>query len=199
MKKCYLCGASQNITKDHIPPESFFLVPKPTNLITVPCCYTCNNSHSKDDEAARIFLSSDIRRSEAGEKIWEEKVMKSSFKRSPQLMKNVIDAIVKISNKPELYAIKIPTKRLNNFLIRITKGLLFRFHPEIDYSNLSFEIRQMKTDQETIDFLYKNLYYEERGNGIFRFWRGVVKSTQRVVLAYTFYEAQTFVVHNWIK
>jgi len=199
MKKCYLCGTSRNITKDHIPPESFFLKPKPTNLITVSCCNTCNNSPSKDDEAARVFLSFDTYRSEAGEKIWTEKVLKSSFKRSPKLRGKVIDSIVKISDEPKLYALKIPAKRMNSFLIRITKGLLFRFHPEINYSNLSFEIRQLATNQETIDFLYKNLYYEERGSGIFRFWRGVAETTQKVALAYTFYNAQTFIVHNWIK
>jgi hypothetical protein len=38
------------LTRDHIPPESFWGGSPPTNLITIPSCYRCNNRASLDDE-----------------------------------------------------------------------------------------------------------------------------------------------------
>lgn len=45
-------------TKDHVPPKSFFPSPRPSNLITVPCCDVCNSKYGKGDERARNLLTS---------------------------------------------------------------------------------------------------------------------------------------------
>ena len=54
---CVYCGTYSRITKDHIPPKNLFGQPRPSNLITVPCCDTCNISFSKDDEYFRFSIS----------------------------------------------------------------------------------------------------------------------------------------------
>lgn len=56
--KCIYCGSNKDLTKDHIPPKSFFSSPRPSNLITVPSCKICNNEYGKDDERIRNLLSS---------------------------------------------------------------------------------------------------------------------------------------------
>lgn len=54
---CAYCGASHSLTVDHIPPRTLFPKPRPSNLITVPCCKSCNEGASKDDEYFRLVLS----------------------------------------------------------------------------------------------------------------------------------------------
>ncbi len=54
--KCCYCGDVNDITRDHVPPESLFSKPKPSNLITVPCCIRCNKEFSKNDEYFRLAI-----------------------------------------------------------------------------------------------------------------------------------------------
>ncbi len=60
-KVCAFCGKEGDITRDHIPPRGLFGDPKPSNLITVPSCATCNNSSSADDQYFVTALSLDMR------------------------------------------------------------------------------------------------------------------------------------------
>lgn len=53
---CAYCGATDRLTKDHIPPEKLFTKPRPGNLITVPACGDCHAVTSKDDEYFRLKL-----------------------------------------------------------------------------------------------------------------------------------------------
>ena len=57
MSKCVYCGSEENITREHIPPKALFPPPKPSNLITVPACNTCNGKKSIDDEYFNWFLN----------------------------------------------------------------------------------------------------------------------------------------------
>ncbi len=55
---CAYCGREAPITKDHIPPQNLFPDPKPSNLITVPCCEECRSGWSDDDEYFRLAVVS---------------------------------------------------------------------------------------------------------------------------------------------
>ena len=48
-KACAYCGRAAT-TMDHIPPRKLFPQPWSDDLITVPCCDSCNNYASRDDE-----------------------------------------------------------------------------------------------------------------------------------------------------
>lgn len=52
---CIYCGKPAN-TRDHVPPRAIFPEPRPSNLITVPSCSTCNNSASRLDEGFRNII-----------------------------------------------------------------------------------------------------------------------------------------------
>ena len=72
---CIYCGSDQNITKEHIPPRSYFPKPRPNNLITVPSCKKCNQGFSKDEEyflAAFMFSEAGIK--ETGKAHWKQKL-----------------------------------------------------------------------------------------------------------------------------
>ena len=53
---CVYCGKKLLLTKDHIPPKNLYSKPRPSNLITVPCCEKCNLQASKDDEYFRLNI-----------------------------------------------------------------------------------------------------------------------------------------------
>lgn len=84
--KCIYCG-DEATTRDHIPPQSFFPKPAPSNLVTVPACFKCNNTFSGDEEYLRtILVSAKAEEGKLGlaDKLWNQKVEKSLL-RNPRL------------------------------------------------------------------------------------------------------------------
>lgn len=55
-QNCTYCGERPGITADHVPPKLLFAEPRPSDLITVPSCLTCNKAFEKDDEYLRLML-----------------------------------------------------------------------------------------------------------------------------------------------
>ena len=53
---CVYCRESPATTRDHVPPRCLFPDPKPSDLISVPCCAQCNGGFSMDDEYFRSRL-----------------------------------------------------------------------------------------------------------------------------------------------
>jgi hypothetical protein len=53
---CVYCGRPEGGTDDHVPPKNLFHNPKPSELITVPCCEDCRKPTTKDDEYFRLKL-----------------------------------------------------------------------------------------------------------------------------------------------
>ena len=78
---CVLCGASGEITGEHVPPKSLFLKPRPSNFITVPMCAACNHSYHLDDEHFRVFLAAGARPGTPLARLWREKVARGLQRR----------------------------------------------------------------------------------------------------------------------
>lgn len=200
MKSCYLCSSVENLTKDHIPPKNLFPSPKPTNLITVSCCKKCNERFGLIDESFRVFISSVINRSKSGEWIWDNKVMKSTFKRSPKLKiattKNLISLQTKINGiKIKQTGMAYPIRKTKDYLARLTKGFTKYFNPDIDYSHAKFKVNHIIPNQQIVELLNQKFFYVERGDGVFRMWRMFVKDMGvKSVWVYVFYDGLMFMV-----
>lgn len=82
---CVLCGENRPVTREHVPPKNLFLPPRPKNTITVPVCDKCNHSYHLDDEYFRIYVTVGAEPGTRLERLWKEKVVNSSFERSPRL------------------------------------------------------------------------------------------------------------------
>lgn len=54
--QCVYCGKIKELTRDHVPPASFFDDPPPSNLTTIPSCYQCNNGFGVIDDYVRLML-----------------------------------------------------------------------------------------------------------------------------------------------
>ena len=79
---CVYCGASQAGTLDHVPPSCLFPSPRPSDLITVPSCRSCNLGASLDDEyfKAVVVMNSEFGTSSAVRRLRPS--VERSFQRS---------------------------------------------------------------------------------------------------------------------
>ncbi len=205
--KCYLCGSENDLTKDHVPPKNLFRGPLPSNLITVSCCRACNVSFSKMEEQLRVFVSAAINRSADGKWIWENKVLESTFRRSPALKSQVgKDLLIGNFELPQ-GSIKLPVltmddQLVNKCLIKITRGLLTHFYPDLIHSTLDFGVIQLPQFDvvKLIHSLGAPYIYDERGNGQFRFLRALVHDDNRCgSWIYIFYDSISFAVHHDVQ
>lgn len=153
--ECVYCGKIANLTHDHIPPKNLFAKPLPSNLITVPCCYTCNNKASKDDEYFRFVLTmrEDVFEHPDATKNWD--VIQRSLKRpkSKKFRESFLSTVQEVNSitKSGIYIGRKATYDvdfyiLNNVVNRITKGL---FYEKIGDS--------LDQDYEAVSFAFDSL------------------------------------------
>lgn len=81
-KECALCGTTEQLTHEHVPPKNLFLPPRPTNTITVTLCAPCNSSFHLNDEYFRVYVTTGAEPGSQLGTLWKEKVVGSSFTRS---------------------------------------------------------------------------------------------------------------------
>ena len=134
MAQCYICGIEltrkKNCEKDHVPPACIFPVDhKPTNLFTVLCCTSCHDKFDVLDERMRNYLAllAITESGNAGSKA------KKAVLRSPKLREEFISHTknhpsLKDNNGNPRLLFYFDNEELNQWLIRIVKGLYFRRH-----------------------------------------------------------------------
>lgn len=86
---CSICGQGGELTREHIPPKGIFLKPRPKNTITVFSCKRCNHATKLDDEYFRFWVTAGAHPYSKLSAVWRDKVVGSSFKRSPALLKKI--------------------------------------------------------------------------------------------------------------
>jgi hypothetical protein len=129
---CYFCGAKAT-SNDHLPPDTIFDDPKPSNLITVPSCDLHNSKQSKDDEYFGIIIKTASAKNPIAEKLIRTKVV-NGFKRRPKLL----FALLKKSREVEVvtpaglivgkaHALEYEHDRIVSVVTRITKGFYLKF------------------------------------------------------------------------
>ncbi len=133
MKQCYLCGKNLiknvNKSKDHVPPDCIFPKDKPPNLITVPCCKSCNGEFKQLDERMRNYLallagdkSASVgqiaKREVLRSRKWQE-VFRSYTKQHPILVDE---------NGSSHLVFYFDDKELKTWLVRVTKGLFYKLN-----------------------------------------------------------------------
>lgn len=132
--QCVYCDHSRDLTRDHIPPKSLYPKPMPCDLITVPCCYSCNQSFQKDDYLLRYVLTLTVGISEnlAAEAV-REKVIKDFERKEQEKLRNALGWHIYPDIHPTPYGLylgntighNILFQRLDNVLGRIVKALYY--------------------------------------------------------------------------
>jgi len=54
--ECVYCGERRRLTDDHIPPKGLCNKPRPSDLVKVPSCSSCNCGASLDDEYFKTVM-----------------------------------------------------------------------------------------------------------------------------------------------
>lgn len=149
---CVLCGMKNATTREHIPPKCIFLKPLPSNLTTVPACYSCNNISSKDDEYFRVMLAISVgHQTERGKEFFQESRKTISHKGNRKLREYIRNNLleVPVSTESGIYlgkhhAIKVDPEFVKPVLRKITKGLFFKLSNKIlaDDSEIKFFVQQ---------------------------------------------------------
>jgi len=197
---CYICGSPDNLTEDHIPPEGFFPPGERKELLTAPLCLTCHSPLSKLDERMRVWLAAAGGGSDAGKWIWKNKVVNSTFKRSPKLADYIrqkhFQPIVDTGGVLRGGRFTIPQGCPIPFIRRLTKGILYLFHPEYDYFSDSFFVDHAERTPDsiaTVGELVSKMPQIEKGNGVFRVCHGISDTGDAGACVHLFYDATCFV------
>ena len=185
------------MTRDHIPPKNLFKPPLPTNLITITACHNCNNSYSLDEEYFRACVATQGYDNETGKWIWDEKVIRSTLRRSPLLRKQLIQHTfsLPVYSTSHLYmgrqrAILYNCNRINHVVEKITKGLFTVYQPTVNLKELQFDVSLSGMDMELVSFL-KQMPGKSIANDAFIFWRSFNEKDLRESVWYMLFYKQT--------
>ena len=130
--QCVYCGSQSSTTQDHIPPKSFYPEPRPSNLITVPACFACNNSSGKDEEFfLATYMFSDAGVSPTGKKLWDQ-TLHRMYAKNRGLRRRIASLLrpVRLTTPSGLFlgrgiAIKQEEPRLARVVEKIIRGIYF--------------------------------------------------------------------------
>jgi len=123
--ECYMCNAAA-VTKEHVPPRSFFPAGLRTGAVTVPSCVRHNLGNSNDVEYVRNVISTQHGVNDAAAEVFE--VTKRSFDLSPRLMSRTFRDVRPISiDGDETGAFTIDLQRHRRVMRAIAYGLYFHY------------------------------------------------------------------------
>jgi hypothetical protein len=132
---CTYCGTFGPLHMDHVPPESLFERGQRSNLITVPCCYRCNNTASREDQYFLVYLAF---RQNAGQRsehdrLWAKMLRTLKRQQASKFRQNITSGIKFVQPVtpagvilPPALSIRVDPPRVVEVLIRIVKGLYLR-------------------------------------------------------------------------
>lgn len=128
----------------------------------------------------RVWCSSDGQASAAGKWIWKNKVIGSTFKRSPKLLAHIRQKYFRrlVDQAGNLIGdiLTIPQGCPIPFIRRLTKGVLYSFHPDYDYFSDFFWVDYQPPKPETfeaVDELVSKMPQVAKGEGVFRVWHDI--------------------------
>ena len=76
--RCVYCGKPSNSNRDHVPSKQFFPSPRPSDLVTVPSCISCNERFKQDEDLFRsTFLFGPGGATPAGRALWDQKLRRA--------------------------------------------------------------------------------------------------------------------------
>jgi hypothetical protein len=169
--ECIYCGEQRELTRDHVPPRCLFSKPRPSDLITVPCCAHCNGDFQKHDEYFRIAITTGIdlekfpKENADSVRALKNLARPASLGFARSLLENY---------EPKPARITINAQRIEITLYRIARGIFFHHKNVRIPENIGFEFREVTDNlkinvegRERIKRLAENL--TTIGPGIFRY------------------------------
>ncbi len=176
--RCVYCGRDAT-TSDHIPPKQIFPKPRPDNLETVPACFKCNNLAGKDEDYFfATFMFSDAGISDAGKRLWKEKLHRMYEKNAGlrrKIAQNLSEKDIYTSHGLSLgkkMVIEFDESRLNNVVSKIVKGLYYVEYKEIIPSSQRFDCLFLQTQanyDSAKDYIHMLKGGSKKWTGVFEY------------------------------
>jgi hypothetical protein len=141
-------------------------------------------------------------RGESGDNVWEKvKTRTMPSRRIKSQLDEMLASAFKIKdqNGNELIGMRYKSRPLNLMLIRITRGLLTYFYPNIEHSSLEWHIiavhQQLNQDAFATGAPSKLLYDSRGTKEEFRFWRGIATDHVNAgIWMYLFHDSIFYIV-----
>lgn len=181
---CVYCTLADGITRDHVPPKSFFPAPRPHNLITVPACLKCNQGAGKDEDYfLATLMFSKAGTTPAGKKVWSDR-LRRSYEKNVGLRRQIAGSLQRreMVTPAGIYlgramTIRYDEVRLERVVTKIVRGLYFReqgmaLDPDAEVMCLFVREREHFEAISQHNHMLKDA--EPRWKGIFQYRRGFV-------------------------
>lgn len=135
MQLCIYCQSNPKQTSDHVPPKGVFHEPRPSNLITVPACLSCNSGFSSDDEYfLNIALEWAASETSDGKGVVEKRLRSMKRREGRSVWEPIFAKMkaVEVCSPSGLYLansfeLSLDTNRLIRTVNRMVRGLYFEF------------------------------------------------------------------------
>lgn len=149
--ECVYCGKTATLTKEDVIPRCLFPKPRPTDLVKVPACLSCNNAKSKNDDYLRDLLISDVyaQQNPVAQALFHQKMLSSVRQGSSVIART---AISKGRREPvytpngiyldDCISAPIDVERVNHIFSQIIRGLYFRGRQRRIPDDYVFEVRR---------------------------------------------------------
>lgn len=122
---CYFQGcAEKGITKEHIPPRSFFPDGEKEQLLTVKSCEKHNNAKSKDDLYVLAQICMNASPSNRAREVFMKKVAPQLEFNNGALRKRLADGAVPLGNGAVKY--RVDVARLDDFFTALSCGIIYK-------------------------------------------------------------------------
>jgi hypothetical protein len=112
------------VTKEHIPPRSFFPKDKKEQLLTVKSCSLHNNAKSKDDLYVLAQICMNASPSNQAREIFIEKIEPQLNFNNGALRKKLAKGAISLPNGSVKYIVN--TQRLDDFFTALSCGIIFK-------------------------------------------------------------------------
>jgi hypothetical protein len=122
--KCYFQGCEKKgVTKEHLPPRSFFPKNEKVQILTVKSCVEHNNAKSKDDLYVLAQVCMNASPSNRAREIFLKKIKPQLEFNSGALRKKLAEGAAPLSDGSVQYNIEI--HRLDEFFTALSCGIIF--------------------------------------------------------------------------
>lgn len=123
--KCYFQGCTnKGITKEHIPPRSFFPKDENEQLLTIKSCEIHNNRKSIDDQYILAQICMNASPSNRAQEVFLKKIKPQLSHNDGAFKKMLSKGAVLLTNGSVGYPVDI--KRFNDFFTALSCGIVFK-------------------------------------------------------------------------
>lgn len=123
--RCYFQGCEhKGVTKEHIPPKSFFPDGEKDQLLTVKSCEEHNNAKSKDDLYVLAQICMNASPSNRAREVFLKKIAPQLEYNNGALRKKLANGAVPQPDGSVAYKVDVP--RLDDFFTALSCGIIFK-------------------------------------------------------------------------